>query len=157
MDSTTEISSDLKERAIGLAKRTEVVSANLSKRARARSTVKSGVDLVSFVVGVAAIVVSLSPDIRTFLGRELTFMIVSLSGISLLGGLIVDRILLKDPPERFKDYSFYIGMYTEQIRDLVANSDNKNRISKLEVILDMCGRNIADTRRNWPDLVPEQE
>lgn len=147
----TNIPDDVRIEANRVVRLTESLALGLSQRASQRLLLKRVVELASLIAGLAALGISLSPDARELLGDAVTRMVVSVSGLTLIATVVVDRIF-KDPAERFSDYSFYIGSYESAIKEVLLDHEDSNSVRRLREVIRMAEKNINDVRKNWPDL-----
>ena len=69
----------------------------------------------------------------------------------LIISVLVDR-LFDDPPERFYDYSYYIGSYEATIREILNDAEDESQIRRLQEVIRLAQKNINDVRSKWPDV-----
>lgn len=136
----TRVSDESAEIAIRLAKRADVISA-----------FKAAMDLISIFFGLAALIVSISQIVEAELGRWSNW-VIAVSAIILVGSVALERRAFRDPPERFRDYAYYLAMFSERIRDILA--DHKAPAERLEEVCTVAATNVADVRSKWPSLAP---
>jgi len=55
---------------------------------------------------------------------HLSQIVVGVSGFLLLLGVAVDRLIMTDPPSRFKDFSFYVGQHTDRLQAILVDKSN---------------------------------
>lgn len=146
-----EISQELRDYVARLIKSTEQLSLGLSIRANFRFKVKHTVELASVLAGLLALGVGVYPETLGPEGSAISVIIVFVSGGMLIFSVLLDRFF-RDPPERFRDYAFYIGRYESSIREIMLDDTDEYRMGRLREVTRLADINLNDVRKNWPDL-----
>ncbi|GAB4113795.1 MAG: hypothetical protein Tsb0027_01420 [Wenzhouxiangellaceae bacterium] len=142
-----EIPQDLRRDAESTVAWSEEIALELAKRARASMAIRRILDSISILFGIAALGVSISGLSEALLSQ----IVVVGAGVLLILSVLVDR-MFGDPPERFYDYSFYVGSYESSIREILNDPADDSQVRRLREVIRLAQRNINDVRSKWPDV-----
>ena len=143
--------SDLTSQAERTKKACARLALELSKNGALLRAIRHSINFLGLVLGVLALIVSLSQSIHSIIGSDIKNGIIIASGAMLIFASILDRAF-KDHPNRFVDYSYYIGAYETTIGEILVDRDNDDDLRRLREVVRLAERNMNDIRVKWPKL-----
>jgi Na+/melibiose symporter-like transporter len=144
----------LRKRAQELISECQWAASAFGRRAQQRDRLKNITDALSLLFGLIAII-SYTPFVKARLGETAADATGFTAAILLVASIIVDRFFSRDPPERLKDYAFYMDYYAAQMRSLLDDEEQPNSKAKLQALVELGSTNVTDACAKWPDIRDE--
>ena len=129
----------------------DMTSVNFAKKADEIERYKSLIDAGSVLFALATAFLTLTPALADLIGQSGSAALTLTAATLLVLRASIERIFLKDPSSRFRDYALYIGYYPQKISSELSRTDPDWTI--IDSWVELATVNLNDARAKWPALV----
>lgn len=124
------------------------VADRLRARAERISTRKKIMRGVNIAVGGAAFIAGVI--IPSYFTTGVIQGLTALASVTLFADGLLPSLFEMEPPERLKDYAFYIRNYSDKFNNaMIEETTDVARKAKVMVLLDLARTNLTQVRTNW--------